>query len=697
MNLFCGKKKWDIENYDVAVVEEMCQKYGISDVLAKILLKREISDQKTVADFFDRRELKLYNPFLLQDMKKACNRICAALDNGEKICIYGDYDVDGITATALMYSYLKSHGGNVIYYIPERLTEGYGMNCVAVEKLAKCGVNLIITVDNGITANAETAYAEKLNMDVVITDHHECLSELPNCCAVVNPKRADNAYPIDFLAGVGVAFKLICALEGEKADEEFINKYIGLVALGTISDVMPLKDENRRMVLRGLMCLEKCCNPGIAVLLHFIAQERGKTPERRVSSSTVGYTIAPRLNAAGRIGNVKKAVELLITEDVAVCKSIAMELCEKNRERQITENRILEEAIAIIESEHDFEKNKIIVLSSEKWHHGVVGIVASRITEKYSVPTVFICCENGIGKGSARSVKGFNINEAIHSCADILIKHGGHELAAGLTLDVNKIPEFRKRINDYARERLGDDMMLNFVEIDAELDGKDISVSLCEELAELEPCGTANPVPLFCMKDVEIKSVVPLGKNKHIKLCLCKDGYEFDGLLFGVSPKNFFVPDSGKADFAFNLDLNEFRGMKNPQAIIREVCFCDEDELKYAENAAKVDEILLGKYPYLVPDINVFRCVYRYLLKLESCGGLEDFTNLYILWRDMFINAGIEIEFSSLIAIIEIFENVGLVKLTKKDYLTVKIQLLKVDGKIDLENCELLLRARNIG
>lgn len=694
MDLFCDKKTWVMPDYEYEKVRILCNELKISHILSGILVKRGITTPSDARWFLNSDNLYLYDPFLLSDMDRAVERIKKAIDCGEKICIYGDYDVDGISATAIMYNYFTSKKCDVMYYIPQRLSEGYGMNIQAVDKLAQLGVKLIITVDNGITANAEIEYADSLGIDVVVTDHHECRSELPKCCAVVNPKRPDNKYPFDGLAGVGVAFKVVCAVEGESADNAFVDKYIDLAALGTIADVMQLADENRQLVARGLACIEKGSNIGVSTLIDMALSEKNRNHDKKITTSTIGYLVAPRLNAAGRIGNVEEAVELLTAKDYKTCIRIAKELCDKNRDRQQIENRICTDAIEIIEKEHDFENDKVIVACSDGWHHGVVGIVASRVSEKYGIPTILICRENEIGKGSARSIKGFNINEAIHSCNDILVRHGGHELAAGLTLELDKVDEFRKRINDFARDRITDEIIDGYTEIDAELSGEDITLELCDELSGLEPFGTSNPVPLLYMRDAVVKNVISLGQNKHTKLVVEKDGKQFDALLFGYPGDSFAVPQSGCIDILFNLDINEFRGERTPQLIIRGVRLCKRDAEKCVYYTEIMHSILEGRNTGFVPEISLCRTVYKYL-RANSEYLLEG-VNLYILSDKISRATEHNISCPVLGVILEVFRELGLVILSKTDDLIMKITVVKECGKVDIESSKVLMRARNI-
>ncbi len=721
MELFCGKKRWTVPEYSTAEIQRICLETGVSKTAAKLLIKLGITERQEIFKFLSKGNYdRIYDPFLLNDMDKAVERIWRAVNGGEKICIYGDYDVDGITSTAVLYNYLSSKDANVVYYIPKRLTEGYGMNTCAVDRLSNDGVGLIVTVDNGITANAEIDHARSLGIDVVVTDHHECHGELPDCCAVVNPKRPDSTYPFRGLAGVGVAFKLVCALEfkliedkykevfkgeGVQSDDNipymdelefdaFSRKYIDLAALGTVADVMPLCDENREIVSRGLRNLCEESSLGVTALIAEASGAKSRGYDKNVTTSRIGFLVAPRLNAAGRIGDVNKALEILISPSFAKCLQIADELCRMNRERQNIENEILDEAIEIIERDRMCDTDRVLVLSGEKWHHGVVGIVSSRITEKYGLPSILICNENGVGKGSARSIKGFNINEAIHECRDLLIRHGGHELAAGLTIEMQNIEEFRRRINEVAEARIEECFEDTAVEADALLEGKNITLELCEEILLFEPFGAENPTPVFCMKDVYVKDIISLGQNKHTKLMLEKDGHTFEGLLFGLCPDDFLAPADARIDILFNLDINEFRGVKSPQLIIRDVAPCNED-IVYAEGSVQLaDKVLLGDAPKHVPPIEKFRTVYKYLRNHET--HLSGEFNGVLLARKISEEVNERIHPFEFLIIARILASVGLCELQEVGQAVMKIRLIKQTGKVDLEGSELLKRAKGI-
>ena len=477
-----------------AIIDKMAAELGQSRFFAVLLYNRGYRTAEDAMRFLHFEEENLHDPYLLCDMDKATDRIFKAIESKEKICVYGDYDVDGVTAVSTLYLYLTSLGADVCIKIPKREGEGYGVSRVALEKLADLGVQLIITVDTGITACDEVDYAKELGMEFVITDHHECREVLPNACAVVNPHRRDCAYPFKELAGVGVVFKLVCALEigrcrveGRAVEvglRDVCLKYIDLITLGTIADVMPIVDENRLIVSMGLKLMENSPRPGVRALIDAAsAKKTGEdSKKRKINSSFIGFGIAPRINAAGRISDATIAVRaLLANEDDA--PELAEELCEINRQRQIEENRIAEEAYEMIQDLADLDENPVIVLDSNEWQQGIIGIVASKITEKYGLPSILVSFDYTShpapfdeGRGSGRSIKGLNLVEALNYCEDLLIKHGGHELAAGLTIRRSALDDFRDRINEYARMHLNDEAFKITMDADCELDIKDINI-----------------------------------------------------------------------------------------------------------------------------------------------------------------------------------------------------------------------------
>ncbi|MBP3369173.1 MAG: single-stranded-DNA-specific exonuclease RecJ, partial [Clostridia bacterium] len=462
-----------------AAVRQMAQELGRSELFSVLLYNRGYRTAEDAFRFLRFEEADLHDPFLLADMDKAVERVLRAVETGEKICIYGDYDVDGVTSVSILYLYLGSLGANVTMKIPKREGEGYGVSCNAIEALAQEGVKLIITVDTGITAGAEVEYAKTLGVDFVVTDHHECRIELPDACAVVNPHRPDCTYPFKELAGVGVVFKLVCACQITRCRQngssvidgirKVCTDYADLTALGTIADVMPIVDENRLIVSMGLKIMEDRPRPGLAALIDAASSKKSgeESPrKRKITSGFIGFGIAPRINAAGRISDAAIAVRTLLAPKGKEAEDYAEELCAINRQRQIEENRIAEKAYEMIEDIADLDSNPVIVLDSNEWQQGIIGIVSSKITERYGLPSILVSfygsvgfaeCDFDDGKGSGRSIKGLNLVEALGYCDDLLVKYGGHELAAGLTVKRGNLDEFRERINAYAREHLDDE------------------------------------------------------------------------------------------------------------------------------------------------------------------------------------------------------------------------------------------------
>lgn len=558
---------------------------GLLPVTAALLYMRGCHTKAEADSFLSCASFSFHDPFMLRDMDKAVERIFSAVENGEKLCIYGDYDVDGVTSTTALLLYLRSKGARVGYYIPRRDGEGYGLSRKSVSKLKSEGYSLIITVDTGITAVEESEYAFSMGIDMVITDHHECHSIIPKASAVVNPRRADSDYPFRELAGVGVVFKLLCALESrfspEKSNYEICryicDEYSDLIAIGTVADVMPLIDENRLIVRMGLGCLEKNRRPGLVALLEKAGISLGEniipgTKKRRADTSLIGYTVAPRLNAAGRIRDASAAVELLLTMSRSKAAAAALELCDINTERQEQERLITKQAEEIIDAGGQAEGDRrVIVLAHDGWHHGVIGIVASRITEKYNIPSILITFDGDNGKGSGRSVKGLNLVDALSSCSDLLVKFGGHELAAGLSIERGKVDEFRRAINEYAAEHMTNAEDDNAVIADLELKGSEITLRLARELSLLEPCGVANEMPVFLLRDAEITEVAPIGGGRHTRLTVRSEGNNISAVMFGSSPEEIEVFAGDRADILFNLSINDFMNNQSVQLMVRSI------------------------------------------------------------------------------------------------------------------------------
>ncbi len=575
--------------------ETLAAQLNISSLTARLLCNRGYTDALAAELFLENDERVWHDPILMADMAPAVNRTLEAVRAGESIVIYGDYDVDGVTSVTSLYLYLSSIGAKVTNYIPNRIGEGYGMSVGAVDRLADAGISLIITVDTGITANNEIAHAATRGVDTVVTDHHECHGDLPVCAAVVNPHRPDCPYPFKELAGVGVVFKFICACEAVRAEltarEAFARmsaQFIDLVAIGTIADVMPLEDENRFIVSRGLAMLDHTDRPGLCALLDAIsgagsqsAATGAKKPRRKVNSGLVGFGIAPRINAAGRIAHAMQAVELLLCESPEEAAVRAEALCEINTRRQVEENAIAEQAYAMIDNTlSETPRPSVIVLEDDGWMQGIVGIVSSRITEKYGLPSILISfdgavgdtpTDDDIGKGSGRSIKGLNLVEALDDAQDLLVRFGGHELAAGLTIRRADIPAFRRRINEYAAARLSEEMTAVRYEADCEVAAGELTMQTAEEFERLEPFGVGNPTPLLILRDAVVQKIIPLGAGKHTKLMLYRDGHMFNAIWFGMAPGKLPCIAGDSVDVLFQLNINDYQGVRSLQLILQDL------------------------------------------------------------------------------------------------------------------------------
>ncbi len=653
----------------------------LSSAAAKLLYSRGYVTPTLARSFIEKEKEMLHDPFLLADMDSAVERILSALDRNEKIAVYGDYDVDGVTSVTVVYSYLKSLGADVMYHIPNRIGEGYGVNIEALEKFANDGVSLVITVDTGITAFDEVNAAKDLGLDIVITDHHECRAELPLAVAVVNPRRVDCRYPFKELAGVGVAFKLISAVEMKRrccdfyaAVSKLSRDYADVVAIGTIADVMPLVDENRIIVSYGLSLLENTKNVGLKALMHasgLITEDAaGRRVKKKITSASVGFTLAPRINAAGRISSAEFALELFLTEDPLRAEEIAAELCETNRRRQAEENSIIEAAEAKLNIQFS-EDDRIIVLDDDHWHHGVIGIVCSRLTEKYNLPTILISFEHNmgdepsssdIGKGSGRSVRGLNLFEALDSCSKLLYKYGGHELAAGLSVERGKLADFRKAINAYADKILSGKELCRIVDIDLALVPEEVSLRLASELYLLEPFGVSNSQPVFETDRLIITEIIPMSGGKHTRLTLRAAGIEttFCALVFGTSTDEFAYSVGDAVDICYNLDINEFKGRQSVQLLIRDIRLSSVSE---------------------VPTRDDFVKLYRYLKKEAATSVVN--TSLVSL------SAASGTKQEKLSVILDVLAELSMISLVRGD--TIEVSLLPVSHRTPLEN-SLVLR-----
>ena len=556
-------KKWQFCESDEEKVEELSNKYNISKLLATILVNRNIIKDEDIRVFLNPTRNDFHDPYLLPDMEKAVDRIVTAINNKEKIVIYGDYDVDGITSITVLKSFLEERGLQVDQYIPNRLEEGYGLNKPALEEIASKKYDLMITVDCGISAIEEIDYANSLGIQTIITDHHEPVEELPKAFAVIDAKRKDNKYPFRELAGVGVAFKLSQAISIRLGlEEKEYLKFLDIVCVGTISDIVPLVDENRVITKLGLRLVQQTRNTGLKALL----QASGYN---KIDSNTVSFGIAPRINASGRMGHQEDALALFLSKNIVEVNDLVKKLNGYNTKRQEIERNIYNEALAKIENEH-LDNNNVIVVGGNGWHHGVIGIVASKITDLYFKPSILLCFEDDIGKGSGRSIPGFDLHEALNKCSNSLEKFGGHAMAIGVTVKKDNLDQFENDIEKIAEESNIKDIV-PIINIDAEIDLNNINKDIVESLNALEPFGEGNKMPLFAYRNLKINSIRALSEGKHLKLTLKDNNNIINAIGFnmGYLVNDYLIGD--KVDVVGVLEINTFNGVDNLQINLKDI------------------------------------------------------------------------------------------------------------------------------
>ena len=684
-------EKWNIGSpaqVDVARLQNAGYPYLLSTVLAA----RGIVSPEAAAEFLDRERKLTLSPMLLRDMDKAVARIQRAIAEGEVIAVFGDYDVDGITSTVVLLDYLKSCGVRCLRHIPRRIEDGYGLSKDAIRALWDQGVTLIVTVDCGITGNEEVAFAASLGLDVVITDHHECKEALPEAVAVVDPHRPDCPYPFKHLAGVGVALKLVLALGGESREDALFARYCTLAAIGTIADVMRMEGENRTIVSCGLEALPHTDFVGV----HALLKEAGLLG-KPITSIQIGFVLSPRINAAGRMGAADLAVDLLETDDPAQAEELAQALCNLNRERQTVEQSICADAISQIEKLRT-EERSALVLSSENWHQGVVGIVASRLSEKYSCPSFMIHLKDGTGKGSCRSYGGFNLFAALESCTDLLDGFGGHELAAGFTIPEENIPLFRTRINRYVRSASGGELPVSSLEVDAPIAAPAaVTLSEVEHLSLLEPYGAGNARPVFALLGATVDTVQPVGQGRHVKLRLSKGPCRFDAIFFSTTEAECGVAAGARVDAAFYLQANTFRGATTLQLQLIDLRPSLTPSRHEGEALDLLHRLLEGE-PLTAQEagrLNASRdqfgaCWLALERRLRSGKAAEP---LLPFIRQLAAEAGGSESFLRTALSLAVFRERGLVSLSlREDILTASLN--PTQGKVDLFACPYLARLR---
>lgn len=613
-------KIWKNLSLDKDAAAELAQRYDLPLFTAMLMQIRGYTDPAVVHDMLE-NDGEPEDPFLLKDMDRAVERVRRAVEDFEKIAIYGDYDADGITATSLLYTYLDTCGADVLYYIPERDTEGYGMNPEAVRQLARQGVKLIVTVDNGIASIEEIRLAAELGMDVVVTDHHRPQGALPEAVAVVDPYRADCPSPFKGYSGCGVAFKLVQAMEDGISDaQDLLEQYADLVAVGTIGDVMPVTGENRLFIRHGLAMLENGERCGFSSLL-----QKSSAVGRRLTATTVAFTLVPRINAAGRMGSAARAVSLLVSEDPDEAESLAEDICFANTERRTTESKIMEQVEAQLAAHPEFLLDRVLVVDGEDWFHGVTGIVASRLVERYGRPCIVISRSGDQAKGSGRSVEGFSLFDAVHSCRDLLQRYGGHPMAAGLSLTSDQIPVFRRQINEFAH-KAAPKMPAPVVVTDCKLNPAALRPDIPESIGVLEPFGTGNPEPLFGLFDLELLDIVPVGGGNHLRLVCTRGGTVVHLMKFFTRPEEFPYAPGAHIDFAVTLEAKEFRGEKTLSVLVKEMKPAGFDSekalhaLRIYESYCRGESMKKATASWLIPDRAFFAAVYRLL---RQAGGWQ--------------------------------------------------------------------------
>ena len=609
-----SRKKWTVQKLNKDLASTIAERYSIDPLTALLLTQRGFDTFDKLDEFFDDSE-EWIDPFLLPDMDKAVERINEAIFDGERICVYGDYDCDGVTSTTILYSYLEAQGADVTYMLPERERDGYGLSNQVVDRIAATGTKLIITVDNGISSVEEAKYIKEKGMELVVTDHHLEGDELPDCVAIVDPHRNDWDCPFEDYAGCGVALKLCCAMEG--SDEEVMQEFADIAALGTVADMVPLVGENRKIVLYGLKLLNTYRKPGIEAIL-----EKAGLSEKTLDSTSISFGIAPRINAAGRMGTAERALDLLLADDPYSASEMAEEVNVMNSQRHSEEDKIFTEAIAYLQDHPELAHMPILVVSGEGWHEGVLGIVASKLLERYLRPVIVLTDKGDLCKGSARSIEGFSIYDAMNSCRDMLNTFGGHELAAGMSIKTEWLDEFREKINEYAYENAS---VYPETRIDCKLNPASLSMDVLDSIRMMEPFGTGNTSPVFGLYGVVIDSVQGMGnEGRHKRLTFHKDGDRtmVNGIFF--NQPEFPYQRGDKVDLVVTLGRNEYRGNVSLSVYIRDIRPAGSDDDAMAASEQLFDKMLAGRRlsgeeaDRLTPDRSYFAGLYRYLKANEG-------------------------------------------------------------------------------
>ena len=681
-------EKWTVAPPDPAALAAL-EEAGISPLLAAVLSARGVRAPQEARALLEGGETALEDPLALKDMAQAAGRVRLALERGETIAVYGDYDVDGITATCLLTDFLRRKGGAVIPYIPDRLEEGYGLNREAVTALKEQGASLIVTVDCGITALEETAWARSLGIDVVITDHHECKSGLPAAQAVVDPRRSDCPSACKGLAGVGVALKLAMAINGPEGDGDVLAEYCDLAAVGTVADVMPMTGENRTIVRLGLEELSHPRRLGLALLIREAGLE-----DKAITATSIGYTLAPRINASGRMGRAQMAVELLLTRDRERGEQLAQELCALNRERQTIEGEIFRQCVDRLDRA---PQKGAVLLADPEWHQGVVGIVASRMAEEYSCPTFLICLDGDKGKASSRSYGGFNLFRSLEQLSGLLESYGGHELAAGFTIRRESIAPFREKMMALCASFRESDACSTALAIDCEIPPELLTIENIQALGDLEPCGAGCPRPVLCMRGLHVTELAEVGGGKHLRLRLSKGTHTWGAIFFSTNAQRAAVAQGDVVDIAFTPQINEYRSVRSvqlnlvdirPDKAFREAQGHDRAVYKkhLAGGALSCDEA-----GCLLPTRQDFAAVWRYLAAFSQNGVLSE--ELGCLSRKISRCAKLPLSAGKTRICLDVLAEQGLLQLEQRPK-SLCIRLCANGRKVDLEKSPILIHLK---
>ena len=672
-----SRKKWCVAKSDKDLACNIASRFDIDPFAALLLVSRGITDDEEIENFFS-SELLLSDPFEIKDMDKAVQRISSAMDEREKIAVYGDYDADGITSTALLYQFLEMNGCDVITYIPDRNEEGYGLNMRAIEKLSEKGVRLIITVDNGISAIEEALYIKQLGMDLVITDHHKAGSVIPEAVAVVDPHRHDCTSRFKLWAGVGVTFKLLCALCGD--NEEMLDMFSDLVAIGTIGDIVSLTGENRAIVKHGLKMINGGVHPGIEQL-----KEIAGVGSKNINATTVAFSIVPRINAIGRMSHGAKALDLLLCEDDITAGNIARVIDDSNIKRQETEKEISLQAEKQLSENPEMLNDRVLIFTGESWHGGVIGIVASRLTQKYGKPCMVITDDGVEAKGSARSIDGFNLFEAISYAKDCLTHYGGHTLAAGFGMKSENVPLFKKAVQDYARTV---EMPFATVNLDCKIRPEFINADVLSVISQLEPFGAGNPQPLFGLFSMTVTAVTPIGGGKHLRINFKRNNTTVQGILFGVTEKEFPYLPGDVVDLAVRLEKNEYMGQVRVSVYIKEIRMSGTDDelflksVRLYEKIKRKERLTKSQVEFALPTRQLSAEIFRFI---RNAGGWS--WDLDVLCYRL---GGDGREACKVLVVLDAFCEKGILK--KKNG---KILLDNITQKVDLDSSEILTYLRN--